>query len=188
MNRRDFGRAIGLASLSPGLAALASPGVPAEGTEGYVPWYRKLKVGIEIGPTGDNDGDDIFMSKATGKEWIEQCVAANAEYVVLFMKDFEFAFYDSRIAQQCPNLKGRDLLRECFDEAAKHEMPIIVYQQIQYDSAAWRKFPAYRMQDAPLLPVRALPAELACRAGGGDGRGSPRTTRCAGPSFRRPSY
>ena len=151
MNRRDFGRAMGLVSLSPSLAAPASPSAPAEAAEkagDSVPWYRRLKVGVEIGPTGDNDGDDIFMSKATGKEWIEQCVAANAEYVVLFMKDFEFAFYDSKIARQCPNLNGRDLLRECFEEAAHHNLPIIVYQQIQYDSAAWRKFPEYRMRDA----------------------------------------
>ena len=147
MNRRDFGRGLGMMSLTAGLPAAAQSSAAASRDEEFVPWYRKLKVGIEIGPTGNNDGDDIFMSKATGKEWIEQLVVAKAQYAVLFMKDFEFAFYASRIARQCPNLKGRDLLRECFDEAAKHEMPIIVYQQIQYDSAAWRKFPDYRMQD-----------------------------------------
>ena len=148
MNRRDFGRAVGVASLTPGLAELTDSTAATPQGRGVVPWYRKFNVGIEIGPTGNTDQDDIFMAKATGKEWIEQLVVAKAEYAVLFMKDFKFSYFPSRIDRHCPNLKGRDLLRECFDEAAKHSMPIIVYQQIQYDSAGWTQFPEYRMQDA----------------------------------------
>jgi len=36
------------------------------------PWYRRLIVGIEIGPTGANDQDQVFMAQATGREFVAQ--------------------------------------------------------------------------------------------------------------------
>ena len=63
------------------------------------------------------------------------------------MKDQDFAYYNSKIVRQCPNLHGRDLLREVLDEAKKHNFPIIAYVQIQYDTGAWRAHPDWRMKD-----------------------------------------
>ena len=39
-----------------------------------LPWYRRLRVGIEVGPTGANDQDAIYMAKASGKEIVANLV------------------------------------------------------------------------------------------------------------------
>ena len=67
---------------------------------------------------------------------------------MVFMKDQNFAYYNSKLARKCPNLGERDLLRECVDAGANHGIPIIAYCQIQYDSAAWAAHPDWRMKDA----------------------------------------
>ena len=76
---------------------------PSEGLDRErLPWYRRLLVGIEIGPTGANDKDNIYMARATGKEIIENLVKARTEYAIIFMKDQNFAYYNSKIARKCP--------------------------------------------------------------------------------------
>lgn len=112
------------------------------------PWYRKTLVGIEIGPTGANDKDAIYMSHPTGKEWAANLARANCEYGVLFMKDMEFAYYNSRVARKCPNLGDRDLLRDTIAEATPRGIPIVAYCQIQYDDSSWRAHPEWRMKGA----------------------------------------
>ena len=112
------------------------------------PWYRRAWVGIEVGPTGANDRDPIYMARATGKEIVESLVKARAEYLVIFMKDHDFAYYNSTVARKSPHLGERDLLRECLDEADRHKMPVIAYCQIQYDNSSWHAHPEWRMKDA----------------------------------------
>jgi hypothetical protein len=112
------------------------------------PWYRRALVGIEIGPTGANDKDNVFMAKATGQAFVEHCRRARAEYVVVFMKDQNFAYYNSQVARKCPNLGERDLLRECLDEAKKYGMPVVAYVQVQYDTSSWNTHPEWRMKDS----------------------------------------
>jgi len=110
-------------------------------------WYLRHLVGIEWGPTGANDKDKIYLSRATGKQIIDHQLKAHSEYAVLFMKDMEFAYYNSRVARKCPNLARRDLLRECLDEAQKHNMPVVAYCQVQYDHSSWKAHPEWRMKD-----------------------------------------
>lgn len=112
------------------------------------PWYLSSLVGMELGPTGANDQDTIYMARATGRDWVESLVRAGAEYGVIFMKDQNFAYYNSQIARRCPNLGQRDLLSECISAASKHGIPIIAYCQIQYDTAAWQAHPEWRMKDS----------------------------------------
>lgn len=112
-----------------------------------LPWYRRMLVGIEIGPTGANDKDDVYIARATGKEIIENLAKARAEYAIIFMKDQNFAYYNSKIARKCPNLGQRDLLRECLDEANMHNILIIAYCQIQWDTSTWLTHPEWRMKD-----------------------------------------
>lgn len=112
------------------------------------PWYRRYLVGIEIGPTGANDRDRIYFSRATGKDWVQALLRAHAEYGVVFMKDMEFAYYDSHVARKCPNLGERDLLREILDAARPHGLPIVAYCQVQYDDSSWRAHPEWRMHGA----------------------------------------
>ena len=88
------------------------------------------------------------MSQASGKRIVDCLRLAHAEYGVVFMKDMEYAYYNSKVAAKCPGLGSRDLLSECLDEAKKHNLPIVAYCQVQYDSSSWRAHPDWRMQDA----------------------------------------
>ncbi len=110
-----------------------------------LPWYRRLLVGVEWGPTGGNDDPD-FVSEVTGKEIIENCIKAQAEYVVVFLKD-SHAYYNSTVAHKYPGMGERDLLQECVDAARPHNMPVVAYCQVQYDGSAWNAHPEWRMKD-----------------------------------------
>jgi len=112
-----------------------------------LPWYRQRLVGIEVGPSGANDEDSAFYSRVSGKEIVENLLKAKVEYTVIFMKDQSFAYYNSKIVRKCPGLGERDLLREVLDEAGKHNLPIVAYCQIQYDTSVWQAHPAWRMED-----------------------------------------
>ncbi len=111
------------------------------------PWYDRLLVGIEVGPTGANDRDEIYMSKANGRDILEKILKAKAEYLVIFMKDQNFAYYNSKVARKCPQLKDRDLLKEVIEEANKYNIPVIAYVQVQYDTSSWLLHPEWRMKD-----------------------------------------
>jgi hypothetical protein len=148
MSRREWLKTGATAAAASQLAA-SLPALSASGNSGKeppVPWYRKTLVGIEVGPTGANAHDSVYMARATGKEIIENLVRAKVEYGVLFMKDMEFAYYNSKAAIKAPNLGDRDLLRECIEEAKPHGLPIVAYCQIQYDSSSWRAHPEWRMK------------------------------------------
>jgi len=121
-----------------------------------LPWYRRMWVGIEVGPNASNDQDRVFYSRASGKEFLGNLVKANVEYAVIFLKDQDFAYYNSKVARKCPNIGERDLLRECLDEAKKYAIPIIAYCQVQYDTSSWRAHPEWRMKDpsGQEIPVR----------------------------------
>ncbi len=112
-----------------------------------LPWYRRLWVGMEVGPSGANQTDPIFYSRASGQAIVEGLLKANVDYAVIFMKDQDFAYYDSKLARKCPGLGGRDLLGEITDAARKHSLPIVAYCQIQYDTSAWWAHPEWRMED-----------------------------------------
>ena len=101
-----------------------------------IPWYRRLWTGIEISPV-----------TVTGKEVVDNLVKAKVDYAVIFMKDGDYAYYNSKIATKAPYLGERDLLRECLDEAEKHGMPIIAYCMVQYDGFSWNAHPEWRMKD-----------------------------------------
>jgi hypothetical protein len=106
-----------------------------------------MLVGIETGPTGANDGDSIYMSRATGEEWVGHVARSQAEYSVVFMKDQNFAYYNSRAARKAPNLGDRDLLAECVAAGKRHGIPIVAYCQVQYDDSSWHAHPEWRMKD-----------------------------------------
>ncbi len=150
LSRRDVLRgALGAAAVGAvSQAAEADEPSPHQApSDGGPPWYRSLLVGIEWGPTGANDHDAVYMSKATGKQIIDHMVQARAEYAVVFMKDFAFAYYPSRVARRCPALGERDLLQECIDAAKPHGMPVVAYCQVQYDTRTYDEHPEWRMKD-----------------------------------------
>ncbi len=145
-SRRELIAGIGAAALAASVQGEANMKHRSKEPAEQTPWHRRTLVGIEIGPTGANDRDRIYMSKATGKDWVEALLRANCEYGVLFMKDMEFAYYNSRVARKCPNLGSRDILREALDAAKPHNLPIVAYCQVQYDDSSWRAHPDWRMK------------------------------------------
>ena len=78
---------------------------------------------------------------------MDNLLLARAEYGVVFMRDGNNAYYNSKLTEKCRELGDRDLLRECLDEARKHGMPIIAYCQVQYATNSWNAHPEWRMKD-----------------------------------------
>jgi hypothetical protein len=112
-----------------------------------IPWYGHSLVGVEVGPTGAGSSDDRFMSNITGQLIIDRMLAAKAQYVVLFLKDQSYCYYNSRIAPKPHALRDRDLLSECITAAKPHKIPVIAYCQVQYDAFSWDEKPEWRMKD-----------------------------------------
>src|SRR4051812_46260356 len=94
-----------------------------------VPWDRRTLVGMEVGPTGAQSGvdpgDADYAARFSGREIVRKACEASAEYLVIWAKDGEFAYYDSQIAPKAPGLGKRDVLRECVEAAAPRGLPII---------------------------------------------------------------
>jgi uncharacterized lipoprotein YddW (UPF0748 family) len=83
-----------------------------------------------------------------GREIVRRCVQANAEYLVLWLRDGDFAYYDSAILPKAPGLGNRDPLREAIAEARKHELPIISYCVVQQAGIFLSEHPEWRMRGA----------------------------------------
>ena len=86
------------------------------------PWYGRALVGMEIGPTGaqfgDSDPNDTrYCARFNGREIVRHAVAAHSEYLVLWVRDGDYAYYDSEILPKAPGLGARDPLREAVEAA-----------------------------------------------------------------------
>ncbi len=119
-----------------------------------VPWYDRTWVGLEVGPTGAQFGgedvrpDYIYAHDWNGEEIVEQSVEAGAEYLVIWARDGEFAYYNSDVIPKPSGFGSRDPLQETMEAAEKHELPIIAYCVVQYGSRALREHPEYEMKGA----------------------------------------
>lgn len=117
------------------------------------PWYERFLVGMEVGPTGAQFGhsdpeDTRYCRQWDGREIVQQCVAANAEYLVLWLRDGDYAYYNSKLLPKAPGLGARDPLREAMDEARKHNLPIISYCVVQQGGIFLNEHPEWQMRDA----------------------------------------
>jgi hypothetical protein len=91
---------------------------------------------MEVGPTGAQFGysdpkEGRYCSKFDGAEIVRRCVAANCDYVVTWVRDGDFAYYDSKLLPKAPGLKSRDPLREAVAEAKKQHVPLLAYCVVQ---------------------------------------------------------
>jgi hypothetical protein len=123
----------------------------AEETAGYL-WYRRSLVGMEVGPTGAQFGhsdpnDDRYCSHFDGRDIVRRCVSAHCDYLVIWARDGDYAYYDSKLLPKAPGLGHRDPLRETVEEAAKHKLPVIAYCVVQQDGHYLRKHPEFAMRD-----------------------------------------
>ena len=115
------------------------------------PWFQRCIVGMEVGPTGAQFGysdaaDSRYCSLWNGREIVKQSVAANAEYLVLWLRDGDYAYYNSKLLPKAPGLGDRDPLEEAISEARKHQLPIISYCVVQQAGNYLEAHPEWRMQ------------------------------------------
>jgi hypothetical protein len=117
------------------------------------PWHQRSLVGMEVGPTGAQFGhsdptDARYCARFDGAEIVRRCVAAGCEYVVMWARDGDYAYYDSKVALKCPGLGARDPLREAVQEARRHKLPIIAYCVLQQGGHFQQAHPELRMHGA----------------------------------------
>ncbi|MBL8891104.1 MAG: hypothetical protein JNL67_14065 [Planctomycetaceae bacterium] len=122
------------------------------------PWYDRVLTGMETGPTGAHFGhsdptDSRYAASFDGAEIVRQAVAANSEYLVMWVRDGDYAYYQSKLLPKAPGLAGRDPLREAMDEAAKSRLPIIAYCVVQQGGHFLTAHPEWQMRDANGQPI-----------------------------------
>lgn len=122
------------------------------------PWFQRSLVGMEVGPTGAQFGnsdptDQQYCKLWDGREIVKKCVEANAEYLVLWLRDGDFAYYDSKLLPKAPGLGDSDPLREALREAEKHDLPIISYCVVQQGGIYLQENSQWRMRDAEGKPI-----------------------------------
>ena len=118
-----------------------------------LPWFQTSIVGMEVGPTGAHFGysdpdDQRYCALWNGTEIVRNCVEAEAEYLVLWLRDGDFAYYNSKHIPKAPGLAERDPLREALDEAKKHKLPIISYCVVQQGGICLQQNPHWKMRDS----------------------------------------
>lgn len=121
------------------------------------PWYETRLVGMEVGPTGAQWGSDPrdvdYAARFNGREIVEQQIKLGSEYLVLWGRDCEWAYYDSKVMPKCPGLGARDPLREAVDAAKPHRLPVIVYTVVQAGGGTLARHPEFAMYGADDKPI-----------------------------------
>lgn len=122
------------------------------------PWFQKFLVGMEVGPTGAQFGnsdpeDTRYAAQFDGAEIVRQCVAANSQYLVIWARDGDYAYYNSKILKKAPGLGDRDPLLETMEEARKHSLPVIAYCVVQQAGHFLRENPGWEMKDSDGNPL-----------------------------------
>jgi hypothetical protein len=138
-----------LLSLDSGSAAPASTDKP---------WFDRALVGMEIGPTGAqfgySDSNDVrYCARFDGREIVRHAAAAHSEYLVLWVRDGDYAYYDSKLLPKAPGLGTRDPLREAMDEARRHHLPLIAYCVVQQGGHFLKAHPEWEMRGADGRPI-----------------------------------
>lgn len=127
------------------LAAAAGAVHAAEST----PWYQRLKLGMEVGPTGAQWGSDPrdagYAVQFSGTDIVHALHGIGAEYLVIWGRDHEWAYYDSKLMPKAPGLGARDVIRESVEAAKPLGMPVIVYTVVQAGGWAIREHPEWKM-------------------------------------------
>jgi len=143
-------------SLSLGLATLIGIIVPALAAES--PWFTRHLVGMEVGPTGaqfgHSDSNDVrYAARFDGREIVRRSVAAHSEYLVLWVRDGDYAYYDSKPLPKAPGLGARDPLREALDAARPYRLPVIAYCVVQQGGHFLEAHPEWEMRGADGKPI-----------------------------------
>ena len=125
-----------------------------------VPWFKRALVGMEVGPTGAQFGSDPsdvgYAADFDGREVVRRCAEAGSDYVVIWARDGEYAYYYSKVVAKCPGLGARDVLREAVEEGKARKLPIIAYCVVQQGGGYLTAHPelAMRGPDGAIIPGR----------------------------------
>lgn len=123
------------------------------------PWFERALVGLEVGPTGAERGPERgqkYAERFDGHQIVKESVRTGADYIVIWARDGEYAYYDSKIQPKPPGLGERDVLRETIEEAKKHDLPVIAYCVLQYAQRAMLENPEFRMVGADGQPIQRV--------------------------------
>jgi hypothetical protein len=150
MTHRESFFLVMLASSTLGILS-ARPVGTAEQT-GAQPWFERALVGMEVGPTGAQFGhsdpkDARYCARFDGRQIVRCCVEADCDYLVIWARDGDYAYYDSKLLPKAPGLGRRDPLRETVEEAAGHKLPVIAYCVVQQGGHFLRGHPEFEMRD-----------------------------------------
>jgi hypothetical protein len=74
-------------------------------------------------------------------------VAAHCDYLVIWARDGDYAYYDSKLLPKAPGLGRRDPLRETVEEARRYELPVIAYCVVQQGGHFLDAHPELAMRD-----------------------------------------
>jgi hypothetical protein len=126
--------------------------------EAEKPWHDRVLTGMETGPTGaqfghSDMGDARYAAKFDGREIVRRAVAAHSEYLVMWVRDGDYAYYDSKRLPKAPGLGARDPLREAINEAAGHRMPVIAYCVVQQGGHFLKAHPEWEMRGPDGKPI-----------------------------------
>jgi hypothetical protein len=121
-------------------------------------WFDQVLVGMEIGPTGAQFGhsdpkDKRYCARFDGREIVRHAVAAQSEYLVMWVRDGDYAYYDSKLLPKAPGLGLRDPLAEALAEARPHQLPIIAYCVVQQGGHFLKAHPEWEMRGADGQPL-----------------------------------
>ncbi len=141
-----------------GLSHTTSHALDASAADETRPWFQRCLVGMEVGPTGAqfgySDTNDLrYATRFNGREIVRRCAAAHSQYVVIWARDGDYAYYDSRLALKCPGLGKRDPLRETVDEARLHQLPVIAYCVVQQGGHFLKAHPEFEMRSSDGQPL-----------------------------------
>lgn len=124
------------------------------------PWFQRALVGMEVGPTGAQFAGGRhapdYARNFNGAEIVRRCAAANAEYLVLWVRDGDFTFHDSKWVPKPAGFGDRDVLREAVEEGRRLHLPIIAYCQLQYPAHELRQHPDWKARQADGKPIDHL--------------------------------
>lgn len=132
-------------------SALQEPSGARHSVAADQPWYRHALVGMEVGPTGaqygDSDPTDTrFCARFNGQEIVRRAAAAHSEYLVIWARDGDYAYYDSKLLPKAPGLLTRDPLREAVDEARQQKLTILAYCVAQQNGLFLDAHPEWEMR------------------------------------------
>lgn len=139
-------------------AALALLLAATVGADDARPWFRRVLVGMEVGPTGAQFGhsdalDRRYCAAFDGAELVRRAAAAHSEYVVVWARDGDYAYYDSGLLPKTPGLAGRDPLVDAVAEGRRAGIPVIAYCVVQQGGHFLRAHPEWEMRGPDGRPL-----------------------------------